>query len=327
MVINHVVFPEPFAPVMTVEYPCGTRTLRGGPKRFTRSFDHSAASASAGAGTATGKPVTARAAVTAPDAPPVQAHRAIQQAGPRGILVFHHDQRRSRGTDDPLDGRDHVARALRIEVGRRLIKQDEPGAHGNDPGEREALLLPTRQALGGVVKRHIQAYEVQGVFDAPPYLRARQTEVLAAKCHVATHSGRNNLRVRILKNEPGRGLRGQREVAYLLPVLVAAKYAGERGQERGFTGSGIPAQQDSLARGNVEVNTVQCGSRAARVGPPEAAQGDLSRHRHAKLRGYLARASRPTAKRSRAPVAARARVSRWPTTPARMAPEMIKQTR
>ena len=156
--------------------------------------------------------------------------------------MFHHDQRRSRGTDDPLDGRDHVARALRIEVGRRLVEQDEPGAHGNDPGEREALLLSTGQALGGVVKRHIQAYEVQGVFDAPPYLRARQAEVLAAKCHVAAHSGRNNLRFRILENEPGRGLRVQGEVAYLLPVLVATKNAGERGQERGFTGAGIPAQ-------------------------------------------------------------------------------------
>ncbi len=77
----------------------------------------------------------------------------IDEVAPHGDAMLDHHERGTGGRDHRADGVTHLQHAFRVEVRGRLIEQQEPWAHGENTGEREALLLAARQRRGWMVER------------------------------------------------------------------------------------------------------------------------------------------------------------------------------
>ncbi len=96
--------------------------------------------------------------------------------------MLDHDERRAGLVARRLrHGVAHLVHAGGIEVRRRLVEQDEAGAHREHPGERESLPLPARERGRGVIEREIEADRVERGAHARPDLVARDPEVLESE--------------------------------------------------------------------------------------------------------------------------------------------------
>ena len=222
------------------------------------------------------------------------------------------------GVEDPADGIPNLGHALRVEVGRRLIEQEQPGPHGEHTRQGEALLLAAREVRGGAVERHRKTDLIETVAHALPDLVAGDTEVLAAEGDVVAHPGEDDLGVRILQHEPGPpGSRGRAvdEQRSFRVTLVGREDAGEGAKERGFARAGLPEQQHPLSGCDAQVEAAQRPGQPRGRSPPPAGGGD------ARWLGQTRVAiSRPAAKRLRAPVRASPRTASHDSSPAMSAP-------
>ena len=79
--------------------------------------------------------------------PQAKLHTQWPGTGQAGDPVFDQDQGRTGLFDHPTHGCPDELGAGRIQVRGRLIQEQQPRAGGNYPGQRKALLLPTRQGL------------------------------------------------------------------------------------------------------------------------------------------------------------------------------------
>jgi hypothetical protein len=79
----------------------------------------------------------------------------------KGLLLVVRDQYRSRATG--LDDLAHLERQplaqLRVEVGERLVQQQQLGARRQSPRQGDALLLPAGDLVRKLVQRRRQAGE------------------------------------------------------------------------------------------------------------------------------------------------------------------------
>ena len=240
---------------------------------------------------------------------------------------------------DVGDGVAHLAHADGVEVGRRLVEQDEAGVHGDDAGEGEALLLAARELRGVVTERRGEADPGEGPGDAPPDVGARNAQVLHAERHVVADPRQDHLRVGVLQDHAdavapavGAGAVDQ-EAAVLVAVLAAAEHAGQAVQQGGLAGTRRAEQQHALAGFDGEVEVADRPVGAAGVTPRPA----LGAHRRAATaaravwsirhgQALRVRASRPEANRLRAPVRASPRTTSQESRPATMAPERMAAT-
>ena len=129
------------------------------------------------------------------------------------------DERRARPLGHARDRVAHLAHALGVEVGRRLVEQDEPRAHREHARQREALLLPTREGGRRPIERHIQTHRIERLAHPLPDLVTGDAEVLGAERHVVPDAREDRLAVGVLQHEPGptggasRGLAVDRQLA------------------------------------------------------------------------------------------------------------------
>ncbi len=218
--------------------------------------------------------------------------------------------------------------ALRVEVRGRLVEQQQPRAHREHAGEREPLLLTARQrrswrdraARPGPLRR------------APPHPRTGSrlrghAEVLAPECDVVAHLRQHDPGIRILQHE-ARPARAATPAA--APSIRSVPCARPRRRRRARprarrAASTCPAPEapSSSTRSPGSIVKVDVGARPAadaRRSATPSPQPDDGRRRQ-RVSSDLARSSRPAAKRLSAPVAASARTSSQPTSPARIAPE------
>ena len=93
---------------------------------------------------------------------------------PRRVLVLHHDECGARALRHGGYCLDDLAGTLRIEVGRGLIQQHHARAHGNNPRQGKALLLPAGELRGGKIKVHVRSHHLQGGGHTLPDLLARK---------------------------------------------------------------------------------------------------------------------------------------------------------
>ncbi len=193
--------------------------------------------------------------------------------------MLDHDQGRCRA----LGGVEHrVAypqRALRVNVGCGFIQQHQPRAHGQDPGQGQALLLSPGQLLGGVFRRQLaQPDRLQCQGNAPGNLLRVHPEVFRPEGHVVLHPGLHDLGFRVLLHQAHTLARPER---VLLPHQQLPGAPGQLGnvqdpghgvQQRGFARAAGSQQQHPLPGRNLQIQGVQGRLLTVGVLPAEPAR-------------------------------------------------------
>ncbi|GIU56530.1 hypothetical protein NicSoilC12_22790 [Arthrobacter sp. NicSoilC12] len=185
-----------------------------------------------------------------------------------------------------------------VEVGGRLVEQQQPWPHGEDPGEREPLLLSAGEGRRRVVQRQLsQPDVVEGLAHARPDLRRRDGEVLRPEGDVVAEAGEHHLRFRVLLHQPGaaalRPWRGavDQEAPGLVSIFgvagvagpasrasrAVAQHAGQGVEQRRLAGAGGPQQEHALPRPDVQVKAADRGPGPSGVPPAPAAGRDGGR--------------------------------------------------
>ena len=104
---------------------------------------------------------------------------------------------------DASDGVAHLHDPIGVEIGRRFVKDDEAWPHRDDGGERQPLLLPSRQSGRRVIQRHVKSHQVEGLAHARPDLFAGDAEVLATERDLIADPREHDLRVGVLQDQTG----------------------------------------------------------------------------------------------------------------------------
>ncbi len=229
-----------------------------------------------------------------------------------------------------------------------FVEQDRPGSHRDDPGEREALLLPSRQVRRGAVGRDVEADGGERRVHARPDVGARHAQVLAPEGDVVAHPREDRLTVGVLQHHarPAAHRCGERPVdeqlALVLALVRAAEDARDALQQRRLARARGAEQQHPLPRRDAERGIPHRPRLTRRIPPAPPARldggggghagtGHTGSARIARAPGPLglggghtrAVASRPDANLLSAPVEARAFMSSHPPRPAMTAPEIV----
>ena len=281
--------------------------------------------------------------------PRLEDHDPVHEVLPHGDPVLHDHQRGARLVEAAPHGVADFQHTGRVEVGRGLVQQDQPGPHRQDAGQRKALFLPAGQRRRRVVQRKVRQPDVvQRLVHARPDLVAGNREVLRAEGDVVAEAGEHHLGFGVLLHEAGTAAPGARRLAvdqeaagFVGVVTVGraavarcaasrgavAEHAGEGVEQRGFAGAGGPQEQDALPGTDVQVQPVDRGFGAAGVAPAPAAGGDRGGADTAVVRcGHQEKTGSVAALRDAnelsTPVLARPRVAIQDRAPAMIAPEM-----
>ena len=147
----------------------------------------------------------------------------------------------------------HFLDALRIEVGRRFVEQQQSGMHGEHAGQGQTLALAAGQSACGAVKFHVaESNNVERGTDPAPDLIFRQIQIFTTESGVIAHTFQNRLRVRILQHQSGTSacLTGvhsvNQQLSFKLAFVIAAEHAGKTGHQRRFSSAGSTQQQHAL---------------------------------------------------------------------------------
>ena len=246
--------------------------------------------------------------------------RRARSPGRRAAATPRRGARRPRASRRCARARGARRRAPRrprgVEVRGRLVEQHEPRAHRESAGEREPLLLAARQRLGRAVERHVEPDRVERRAHPRPDLVARNAEVLAAERDVVADPRQDHLACRgPAAPVPARPRAARRRLAVDRAARRSARpRRRRRARRRGrAAASTCPSRRRRAA---APAPPARCGTRHP---APPTRRRDACRHphprastaagrtrvvaaRHALRRA--ARASRPEANRSSAPVAA-----------------------
>ena len=272
------------------------------------------------------------------DAPvPAEHDDAVHDLGPHGDTVLHDHERGAAAVEAGHHRVADLPHAGGVQVGGRLVEQQQPGAHGHGARERQALLLPAGQGRGGVVEGEVQPHVLERRAHPRPDLLPGHREVLEAEGGVVPDPGQHHLGLGVLLHETGAAARLLRRHAVEqqlagggLPVVVVED-SRQGVQEGGLARPAGSQQEHALPRLHHEVEAAQRRRVPPGVVPAEAAGldprpaagghhgalGRESRHR---------RTARPDARPCSTPVAARARTTACISRPASTAPETAART-
>ena len=98
------------------------------------------------------------------------------------------------------DHSQHFGAALRVEHGGGFVEHEHVGAHGQDAGNADALLLPAREKVGRTVAQIAQFHLAQRPVYARDHLVARHAQILGAEGDILLHHCRHNLVIGLLKD-------------------------------------------------------------------------------------------------------------------------------
>ena len=97
----------------------------------------------------------------------------------------------------------HLRSPIRVEVRRRLIEQQQPGPKRQRSRQREALLLAARERVRRPVAPIWEVDRCQRGVDPRPDPFRRDASVLEAERDVVARPAHDDLRLRVLEEEPG----------------------------------------------------------------------------------------------------------------------------
>ena len=166
-------------------------------------------------------------------------HDAVDQRQPRAGVVVDDQQRAAAVRDDAGHGGADEGGAVAVQLGRRLVQQEQPRPAGERPGQHQALLLPAGERLGGPVAPVREADRRQRLVHPRPDAVGRQSGVLQPEGDVVPGAGHDQLAVGVLGEHAQpvagrpRGPAVDGELPGELGALVVAD-AGERAQQRGL---------------------------------------------------------------------------------------------
>ena len=132
----------------------------------------------------------------------------------------------------PFDGIEHLASALRVEHGSRLVEHDALRLHGEHARDGHALLLPARQELRGVGAVVVHPDGPERVVDALPDLLRRDAEVFRRKGDVLLYDIGDDLVVRVLEDHADVLPDGEKH-RLVLRIHAVDRHAAACGQENG----------------------------------------------------------------------------------------------
>ena len=180
----------------------------------------------------------------------LQHHDPVHQVLPDGHPVLHHHQRGPGLVQAAAHGVPDFEDADGVQVGGGLVQQDQARPHGQDAGQRQALLLPAGQGRRRVVQRQVgESDVVKRLVHARPDFVAGHGEVLGAEGDVVAHPGEDHLRFGVLLHQAGaaapltrgRAVDQQRTglvgIAGLAVVVHVPQHPGEGVQQRGLAGA------------------------------------------------------------------------------------------
>ena len=79
-------------------------------------------------------------------------NHACDEIAPHGDAVLDDDEGGAGARDHPFHRVAHLDDSCRVEIRGGFVEQNQTRPHGEQPGEREPLLLPPRQRAGGGVE-------------------------------------------------------------------------------------------------------------------------------------------------------------------------------
>ena len=172
------------------------------------------------------------------------------------MLVFYHHERRAGFFHQPGYGAHHIACAGGVKVGRGFIEKHYARTHSDDSGERQALLLPTGEPLGGKIQIHEWANQFLSGGHAAPDFLARIGQVFAAEGNVIAYARGDHLRIRVLEHQPHRdGVpRLLHQAAGILQekltragsFLIGAQHPGHRRKQGGLARSRVATEKHAF---------------------------------------------------------------------------------
>jgi hypothetical protein len=107
--------------------------------------------------------------------------------------MLDEDERRAQAVQDAGKDLAHLGGAIRIEVSGRLVEHEEARPEGKRAGERQALLLATRERMGRPVARVRKLDRRQRSVHARPDAVGRDASVLEPEGDVVTGAAHDDL--------------------------------------------------------------------------------------------------------------------------------------
>jgi hypothetical protein len=116
---------------------------------------------------------------------------------------------------------DELVAGDRIELGGRLVEDDDPRAPGQSGAERHPLELPARQLGGGAIQQLVDGQRERRLLHPARHYGGRQPAVLQPERQLGADRARDDLALGILEQRPDR-------LSQLAGAVIARVHARDR---------------------------------------------------------------------------------------------------
>ena len=190
---------------------------------------------------------------------------------------------------DAAQDAEQLVAGHRVELGGRLVEQQQPRAPRERGPERHALELAARELVRRAVEQTADAERQRRLLDPARDRRRAPAAVLEREGELGAHAAHHHLRLGVLEQRAGDRRELRRAVlARVQPTgrqppreLAAVEVRHEAGgglQERRLPGARQARQDDELARLDRQRDVAQRRARGARVGVGHAVEGEDAAH-------------------------------------------------
>ena len=217
-------------------------------------------------------------------------------------MFDHHDRRAILHVEAGQHG-EHFGHAGGIEIGGRLVENQQARLRGQDGGDADALLLTARKLEYGAVAEAGEADKAQGVSLTRQNFGRRPAEILETEANFVAHTAVDDLRVGVLKDHADLGGEfnhfrlGDRLAAHPgVPRQCSINQMWSRAvqqiEQRALAGSARPKDQHELAAMHCQREIAQDRFALAFIGVADPLERD-HRLRGPRLGGRSGRIRRP----------------------------------
>jgi len=193
------------------------------------------------------------------DHPVAQHHDAVGERHSLDLVVGDIDAGGLEGHVQALDLRAHVDAQLGVEIGQRLVEEEELGLAGDGAADGDTLALAAGQFLRLAVEEGLDLQDLGGALDRRGDAGARRAAHLEAEAEILAH---RHVRIeRVVLEDHGDVAFARRHVVDHLVVNddLAARYRFEPGdhpQNRALAAAGGTDQDDELALVDLKIDAV-----------------------------------------------------------------------
>ena len=202
-------------------------------------------------------------------------------------VLGEHD-RQTEVVVEPVQRGDHVLGAPRIELAGRLVEDQHPRLQRQSGGDRDPLPLAAGEGAEIATAQRGDAEQVEHLLDPLAHRHRRDAELLHPEGQLVLDDRRDELRLRLLEDEPDLGAQDPRAVAARVETAhrhtAAEAAAGEvrhqpvqAAQHGRLAAAGRPGQHDEVALLDPPVDVAQHRPPGAGVGKGNAVERNLCR--------------------------------------------------